>query len=444
MKSDETALLNRPLGRFEQTWALMDDFVPVLFVGVLHLTDAPRADVLRRALDILQHRHPLLRVAIKKSGGEPRFVEADDPPPIPLTIVARNSPEHWRTIAEDELNTAIDTATPPLLRCTLVEGDGEAEFIFTFHHTIIDSRAGMMMVHHLLTIAAELEAGNDPAPDYPPLEALPAMEDRYPARCSGWRRAPRLLAYVARQMATEAAYRLRLKGRQQLHANATPRCRIAGFELPPDRTKALVRQARKRRMPLNSLLHAAMVKSVADNLYGGESVPMRGIAFADMRPYLAPPPAAEEFGVCISMLPYTVDMAPETDIWSLAAHVGDGIYRATKHDDKFMAPLLAKQLVQTLIARRSMRLGMVALSYVGPVKLEQSYGRATVRCLSGFVSNNVLGPELAAFGSLLHGRLKMDFLYLETDMDERKARKVVGDVETILLSAARDTERNAR
>ena len=186
--------------------------------------------------------------------------------------------------------------------------------------------------------------------------------------------------------------------------------------LDRDLTAAIARQARKHRVPLNSMLHAAMSIGQAKHRYGGQALPMRRLTFADMRPYLTPQPSAEDLGVYISMLHYTVPITLDTDLLQLAETVRDHIYRATKQDDKYIAPMIARHLVRMLVRRKTMRLGMIALSYVGPLDLAETYGKNVVTGLSGFVSNNVLGPELAGFGSLLHDWLSLDFLYLDSDM----------------------------
>ncbi len=429
-------MLNRKLGSLEQAWAMMDDFVPVLFVGVLHLSSGPTIKVLRDALGILQRNHPLLRTCLENRNGNYHFCEVEDPPQIPLTVIERAGREHWCKVAEGELNTAIDTSAPPLLRCTYLVGKNESEFIFTIHHSIVDSRAGLAMVHQLLTQCADLGDGRSFDTDYSSRDALPAMQDLYPSQYKGWLKIWHITAFIARQMIEEASYRLRLKGRQPLHADAATSNRILCMELPRDLTNALAKKARKHRIPLNSLMQAVMLLSLARHRYSGQQLPMRGISFANMRPYLKPPPENEDLGVYISMLHYTISMSPDLDIWQLASEINDHIYKATKYSDKFIAPLLSNRLVQMLTTRRSMRLGMAALSYAGPLDLKPAYGNIELLKLSGFISNNFLGPELAAFATIVHGRLAMDFIYLDSDMSDAEAGKIVADIRQILLALA--------
>ena len=424
-------MFSRKLGSFEQTLVMMDDFAPVLFVGVLRLSNGPSADRLRQVISKLQARHPLLRVSIVAGNKGPMFSESGGGPDIPLTVVARDGPEHWRSVAETELNRPMDTATPPLFRCTYLTGELDSEFVFTFHHTIIDSRAGVSLVDELLTICGGQNASTQ---QIAPLQPLPAMEDLYPPQLTGWRRPLMIARYLIGQLLRELSYRRGLKGRQIVHKGAASKNFALTTVLDADVTRVIVRAARKRLLPLNSLLNAAILICLARHRYPGERIPMRGLSFADMRPYLQPSPTAHDMGVYISMLPHTVDMAPDVDIWRLAGEIGSQIYAATKAGDKFLAALLSKNLISMMLSRRTMRLGMTALSYVGPIKLSTTYGAIKVRGLSGFVANNVLGPELAAFGSIQDNRLTMDFLYLDADMNADEAQAIVDDFVDLLKS----------
>ncbi len=427
----------RKLGVFEQTWALMDDFVPVLFVGVLRLSNGPEPDRLHEALSIIQSHHPMLRVGIQKRGGDCFFRESSKALPIPLSVLDRSDDQHWRQVAEDELNMPMAVAEAPLFRCVYLVGEPDSELVFTFHHTIIDSRAGLSLIDELMRLCPETKTVNrDSATQGFP----PPMEDLYPERLSGWRCRLRILRYVAGQLREEMSYRLRLRGRQPVDGNAVARNHVLTTDLPAEVTNKIARTARKRGLPLNSVLQAAMLIALRDLRYSGEHLPMRGLSFVDMRPYLSPPPPAEEMGMYISMLPYTVGVSRGTDVWSLAEEVQAQLYRATKRDDKFLAPLLSLKLVSMLLARRSMRIGMAALSYAGPLKLPERYGEIKIRGLSGYVTGNILGPELGAFGTIIHGKLNLDFVYLDTDMNDQDASALVDGIINILSSTVQDEQ----
>lgn len=429
----------RKLGAIEYCWAKMDEFVPVTFVGVLHLTNGPAPEVLQQALDTLQARQIMLRIALVKRNGDFHFCEAATSHPVQLQTLERNGDDGWQECAEHHLNTPIDAAVPPLARCTYLDGKNRSELVFSFHHSIIDARSGQEFVYQLLNECAAIEAGSTDREGVSQPACQPAMEDIYPPEFKGVQRILRAASFMFQQMAEEFSYRRRLGQKQPLHQHSQTKCRVLSIELPEDTTNKLSRSARRRRIPLNSVLHAAMLISLFEHRYAGQSLPMRGISFADMRPHLTPPVPSTIMGVYISMLQYTVSFSSKCDFWILAADIRDKIYRATKNGDKFIAALLSKHLIRFLIWRQSMRMGMVALSYVGPMKTEPAYGTTVLDGLSGFVANNVLGPELAGFGKILNGRLSLDLLYLDSDMDSDMAYAIAECIKSILENLPLET-----
>ncbi len=429
----------RKLGNLEFCWAKMDAYAPVIFVGVLHMTHGPDPESLRKALSNMQRQQVLLNVSIRPDRAGYRFCHQDNAPPVPLTCVARDGPDHWRRCAEQELVTGFDTARAPLARCLYLQGDRDSDLIFSFHHSIIDSRSGEAFVDRLLSLCSGAAAGQADRGQNGHGGMLPPLDDLFPSTFRGLAKLRQMAGFLARQMVGEMRYRRRLAGRQKVNAAQPAGCRILSLDLSPEATRNLTRAARRRRLPVNSVLQAAMQIALARVRYPGAAVPMRGISFADLRPYLAPPPAADRLGVYITMLQYVIDMTARPDLWQLASEITDHITRAAKTGDKFAAALVSKNLITFLLKRKSMRMGMVALSYPGPLALARKYGTVQVNGLSGFISNNPLGPELAGFGTIFQGRLRLDLQYLDTDMDSAMADAIMLEIRDLLDTGDNDT-----
>lgn len=425
MEKELTQNLVRKLGKFEATWAQMDNFVPVIFVGALHLKNGPAPEVMQAALETLQSRNQALQIKLLRQNREMFFVT--DKAKIKMARRERLNDETWRTIVEDELNTPINTDCAPLFRATYLYGEPNSELVISFHHTIVDNRSGMVFVDELLSLCREISEGQTIA-STPDMALLAPMEQFYPPQFTGIRGAFQTLSFVCRQMLAEIVFRKKLGNRQTIHDTVESRCQITVRTLSKDETRVLEKETRRNRTPMNSLIQAAMMSSVADRFYPDQTLPMRGISFADMRPFLKPPMDGKPLGVYISMLIYAVDMSPTRALHELAKDIQSQLYRASKSADKFIAPLLSRHLMGMLVKRKSMRMGMIALSFAGPMKLSQNYGTTNLVGLSGFVSNNVLGPELAAYGKIINGQLSIDFLSLDKDMDRSTAEAVADSV----------------
>jgi hypothetical protein len=126
--------MERPLGIFETAETLTDAAAPFNVVGVIELETDIDPSALRDALDRAQQRHPLLRARIDDRNGAFHFVVGETAA-IPLAIVDREDDDHWRRIAEIELNRAFDVAAGPLMRCALLTGSAgspRCELVATF------------------------------------------------------------------------------------------------------------------------------------------------------------------------------------------------------------------------------------------------------------------------------------------------------------------------
>ena len=430
---------NRRLGNIEHAWALNDLFAPLSVVLVLRLANGPSPVVLQHAFNILQQHQPLLNVHLDQEKSHFFFRKSLRASTIPVKRIKRENDSHWQRIVEDALNSRIDTATAPLARCTYLYTAGTAEkseIIFSCHHGIIDSASGILFFHHFLSLCKILHQGKT-VTGYTPLPPLPAVEDMYPAAYKGMRRRLRVASFMIRQFGKEIPYRWALRNRQQIHIERPTRCQILTMPFSKETTTALVKCSRRKRVTINSVLNAAMLLAMAKHVYKWNEVPMRGMVFADLRPHLKPPLSGEILGCCISMLQYTVALNAEVGFWKLARLIENDISQSTKRGEKFIAGLMSKHLIQLLIRLKSIRMGTTALSYLGAVNLQKRYGPTQVLGLHGFVSNNVLGPELAGFAKIVSGRLSWDILYLDSDMDRALAQGIADEILVIIESAVK-------
>ncbi|HAV78821.1 MAG TPA: hypothetical protein DCX53_15835, partial [Anaerolineae bacterium] len=211
------------------------------------------------------------------------------------------------------------------------------------------------------------------------------------------------------------------------------RGRILPVQFPFDLVEPFAHRARKEGVTLNSALNAALLLSINRHLYAGEELPMRTFSFADLRPYVTPPLPAENLGLFISMMRYTVDVN-SGDFWSLVRDLHQKIYDSLKSGDKFVAAIMVEGLMKMVTRFNSFRMGTSALNYTGVVPVQTDYGMTKVVGIHGFVSAYGLGPEFASQAQLFNDRLFWDFTYLEEDMDEGMVKAIVDEIKGILKS----------
>jgi hypothetical protein len=119
---------------------------------------------MRRALDSVQQRHPLLSVHVEDHASTRLgFHRAHAITPIPLTVHHGDCSD-WQSLAATELATPFDQSCGPLMRATLATTRMSSVIVLTFDHTIAD---GISSVHVLDDLVAALngrQLSNLPVP----------------------------------------------------------------------------------------------------------------------------------------------------------------------------------------------------------------------------------------------------------------------------------------
>ncbi len=428
-------LINRKLGNLEYAWTLANEASNVIVVTILRLRNAPRPQVVQQAFNILQERQPLLNVFLVKHKGHYRFQEATEPASIAVQTINRIYDKQWQEVAEAEPGIRIDTSIAPMMRCTYLynpKPNGDSELIFSCLHTIIDHTSGFNFTRQLLSLCGGLKK-EDLFANNSKLSPLPSPENLFPPAYKGLRRTPSILSFMRHQIATEMRYQYQLRGKRRPPIHATSRNRFLTTYLPQDITTVLIRSSRQKKVPLNAVLHAAMLLAVAKHLYHGQTQSLQGLTFPNLRPYLTPPLSNENLGAYISLIRYiTSPINAQSDFWELTHEINEAMYQAAKRGHKFSAVIMSKGFIKSMFRAKAFRMSTIALNYNGAINLEPHYGDMELLGLHGFVSNHFLGSEYAGRAQILFGQLQWDLIYLEADMDHTTAQNIATEMCNIL------------
>jgi NRPS condensation-like uncharacterized protein len=147
-----TAQLVRPLGAFERAIHRVMEEYPMHFSVVAELAGTVEPAQLRQALVAVQHRHPLLSVHVEDHPGTRLgFYRSAVVPPIPLTVL--DADLSWEQVAAEELATAFDATTAPLMRAVLLrQGPAAATLVLTFDHVIADGKSALYVLQDILAV----------------------------------------------------------------------------------------------------------------------------------------------------------------------------------------------------------------------------------------------------------------------------------------------------
>jgi NRPS condensation-like uncharacterized protein len=431
--------VNRPLGTFETAQVMTGNYAPFNLVLVLRLDRRPGEDTLQRSLEGLVRRHSLLRARIRQRRAR-FFFDIADHIALPLHTLARRSDDHWRAVAEEQLNAGFDLAEGPLFRLTSLtatSADSPCELVLTAHHVIIDGVSAARLLHDLLSNCAALASGEQPAVPtaYPPPN--PA-ETLLPKQFRGWRRAGRLIAFAGRQAWAELRCAGVNRGVPALPARPPTHCRIMPFRLSSDATRAMLAACKRRGVTVAGLLCAAQLLTARAHGFGDSVVLFRHFMFADLRPYLQPTLAADQLGNYIAMVQLHTRVGLESEPWTLARTVSVQMHDAAKRGDKFLSLFVSKPLMRAILRLQRPRMGHAALSFSGGVPLAQRYGDIEFRGLHAFVSNLALGPVYTANVRIFQKQLCWDMVYLDNDLSSAQAAEIADGVRHVLRAAADD------
>ncbi|WP_263359672.1 phthiocerol/phthiodiolone dimycocerosyl transferase family protein [Acidicapsa ligni] len=152
----------RPLSGVEELFWVLDHSNTLHFSLIGEVQGPIDADTLRKAINSVQRRHPLLTVSIDSSFNRvPHFRRTGSP--IPLRIAEGLS---WEEEVSRELRTPFDPAIGPLLRVVFMPGAESSIVIVTSHHAIADGMSLIFVLRDLLKAAAgqHLEPLPEPVP----------------------------------------------------------------------------------------------------------------------------------------------------------------------------------------------------------------------------------------------------------------------------------------
>ena len=429
--------MQRRIGKFELAAAIANDSASFTLVGVLELENVPSLEVIRESLDILQKHHPALRTRIVPDG--PSYVfESVDIPKIPLTVLDRQDENLWISSVESCLNNPVAWRTGPLLECTYLKNpdpSGVSEIIFSFHHSIVDANSLVSFLNDFLTLCASRQSGHliNGFEGYP---AFPPVEELFPSPYKGVKMMFKTGIYMMRQMASEVSIMMQTKGKRKPPLDVNSVVKILTMHLNEEETEAVEREARKHKVTLNSVQHAAILTATWKHLYKHETMPMKYILFQNLRPYLEPPLNKDILGCYITMIQLMTKMDVNRNFWDLCQEINQSVFQAGKSGEKFISAVLSGNLIKMLFRLKAFRIAVTAMNYSGPISLQQSYGDIRVEGVRGFVSNFGLGPEFSAQTLMFKGKLFWNILYLETDMNEETAKMIADEIKGLLVAKA--------
>lgn len=399
---------------------------------------------LRGALDALQARHPLLRLAIatESTGVEPRFVPTDNPIPLREVRLSRPDDSRWEhEVDRHEFAHSIDWRSGPLARAVVISQPGEIhDLVVTVAHTIADGTTALALLRQWVRLAAEQptldrNVANDAVPV--PVEAiLPepfrvmsgVLPDRDPT--AGDEPDPGT---------QEEAGRVEPDRFVPFHQRRT---RMLHRFLDPHALQNLTLACKRQGVTLHGVLAAAMASAVARDARTPQPRHFAVGSPVGFRGELAQPVSEDEVGCYVSAIHSVVAYEPD-DLWSMARFINQDVAARRQRGEQYAVfSLLADQgpagvadsepFVRYIEEHGSFNF---FVSNIGRFDFPSTLGKWQLS-EAQFVGGISVVGYFASSVTTSHGQLSWNFTYIDEAISRDRAERLVDDAVAAATAAA--------
>ncbi|MFJ4806788.1 FAD-dependent monooxygenase [Streptomyces murinus] len=445
--------VRRELSPLERLYWIADRTSPLNVIARARVHGHLPLSLHRRALDTLQLRHPLLRVAVTDdgTGAHPAFTPVDGQR-IPLRYVQARPGDstagaRWEhEVNERELAGSMDCRTGPLLRAVVItsEGQGDTEdvhdLLLTASHIIADGKTCLSLVREWIELIVLLNRGT--VPQVTPRRVLPATDDLLPRRLRG---AAGVAAFDAMMRREQRAAR-RHPARRVVPSHWVPfgqrRTRMVHRALTTAELDLLARAAKRHGTTVHGVLAAAMVTAVARDVETSAAAHFSIGSPVDFRGDLEPAVLPDEVGTYVATVPSRVRYEPGGPLWPMAREISQDLVRRRRRQEHLATISLPRRAGPTSLADNESFMRFMdeegpinlCLSNVGRYEFPDRMGSWRISDAQFLTGVSVMG-SIVATTTTSHGQLAWNFGYVEDVIPESRAQRIADDAVRIVLSA---------
>lgn len=433
--------MNRPLSPMEHVVWLVDQVVSLNFVMIARISGALSEPVLRRALDMVQEKHPALKCKFKR-GDVPGFV-SQDVPKIPLRIIERKDENHWQEVAEKEMSQQFPWTEGPLVRVVQLTSRDKSDLLVTFCHIIADGISGVNVAHHLLKIAGKLSRGETIETE-PPLPELPTPLDlirkdlKFP---------PEFLDIFGRIRQTFHKP-VELPGEDDTPPEKR-RTRVIQRVLSQTETQKLAARSKQEKTSVHGALSAAALQAVVEQVRRAPGIRKKGaltigcFSPVNMRRYFSNS-IVEDVGNFNSFAIHYQSIDENASIWPEARKIKKSLERELKFGRDIKSTRNVGDPAKTNVTPIDMARNLnktfppVMITNMGRLNIPEQFGNLELAELHFVVSIN---PHVKnGFALVIYtfrGHLTINFLYSEPYISRERANTMVESTMKRLKDAIR-------
>jgi hypothetical protein len=421
---------NRKLGRLEQVMEKVNRRAKTWNIVTISRIKGPlNAEILRVALDMIQHRHPRLHSRIVYSGNSLCF-QTEGTTKIPLRIVTQFDDQQWQDVVREEMNLEIDSSKC-LLRAVLINIPGLTDVNYlmtTGHHAIGDGLSSIQLHSEILIYCQQILSGDL---NYPVVKLfpLPPIEKLLPPQTKGLKGKISTTLFLWRLAVKKLLHPPQTLGFDKYAPIGKRCCHIIHRQLNPELTQQLINRCRQEKTTVNSALCAAMMFAVASKINKGNraKIRMNTLLAVDLRKRLESQINNHHMAVLVSNIMGFHTLKRNKSFWELAREVKQTMETSIQRGDIFKTILVAQQMINFCFTFPQQLVGTVLLSNIGKVNIPQDYGQLELEEISFASSQALYAGMLTSHTATFRGKMMLNFVFSEPSISREKMEDLVNN-----------------
>ena len=429
--------VERKLGLIENLFHIIHDIGGMIDVNIARIEGDIETNILRKALDLLQNRHPMLRVRIIELA-DCAYFSSQEIKKIPLRTITKTNENQWLEIAEEELHQKFSDEFTPLCRITLLKSslsNGISEIVATFHHAITDGLSCMNFIDELLFYYQKIAAGEKiteaiALPYFSPIEQTlaPSFVDLNDIEKSESKNlqeppVPKLI------IETEAPPNQR-------------RTRLVKRIITSETIFNLKQRCKQQKTTVHGALSAAMLFGATSISTFNEPIHLSCSSNINLRKYSKPEIDPNYIGCFVSSVENIHSLTKNIDFWDLAREckkqVNSSINETINNliDGKRFANINRLSMRKSLEKNSTGRIKTINISNRGKFDLAKSYGKLKIKEIYFTVGQHLFGPCLWLGAVTFHEQLFCSFAHVTPLISSKTMDNFADSVVAILEKAS--------
>ncbi len=423
-------MLKRELAAHEQAMEILNNLAASFhIVTISRIKGILNEELLRKALDITQSRHPLLNSAIVAKSNSFWFEEGADK--IPLLVVKKQQIQQWQEVVIEELNQKINS-DKNLLRVTLVnfkEEENICYLITTIHHAIADASSCIQLHSEILTNCQTITEGKAGS-NVTQLPQLPSIDKLIPEYLQGFTGKIGNILYLLNLKLQLLRYQPITVGFEKSIQIQSRSCGMVHRKLNSELTARLVDVCRQEKTTVQAALGAAMLFAVAKktNLSQRKNTCLSFRSSINLRPRLQPQINKEHLGSIVSSLFSFHNLKENNNFWDLAQDIKQKLEKGLATSDAFRFLLVSKKLLTSFLNNPSQSPGSAYLTNIGRITIPHDYGQFQLEEISFVPGQAAFGGIFTAAVSTFRGSMLLNFMFSQPSISTETVETLASDM----------------